>query len=200
MSHQHASKNQGVFLFRDHGSSLPLTQPFRNKWARRWSLEMLLFAKQNIRCGLTAHLPNFSCLLWIPIGSSRPQTEEKKHRTPDRRLGRRKLQLKLKFCFVFQRSFGDKFSISCTFFRHEQRVSLRLPLSVLSEIIVSWNKQFCTPKIIVPRRHINLNHWHSRFANLSTSLSRYYSLIWFRYRFMQYISKVEIVFLGLTLR
>ena len=41
-------------------------------------------------------------------------------------IGRRKLQLKCKFCFVFQPSFGDKFSVSCAFFRHEQRVSLKL--------------------------------------------------------------------------
>ena len=64
------------------------------------------------------------------------------------KLGRRKLQLKCKFCFVFQRSLADKFSVSCAFFRHEQRLSLRLPLSVLSEIIISWNKQFCTKNFI----------------------------------------------------
>ena len=50
-------------------------------------------------------------------------------------IGGRTLQLKCKFCFVFQRSFPDKFSVSCAFLRHEQRVSLRLPLSVLSDII-----------------------------------------------------------------
>ena len=76
------------------------------------------------------------------IGSSPPRTEEKRHKTPDRGLARRKLQLKRKFCFVFQLSYADKFSVSCTFFRLEQRVSLRLPLSVLWEIIVSWNEQF----------------------------------------------------------
>ena len=73
-------------------------------------------------------------------GEKRPQ------RTRDRRLGRRKLQLKCKFCFVFQRSFADKFSVSYAFFRHEQHVSLMLPLSVLSEIIISWNVQFFTKK------------------------------------------------------
>ena len=78
-------------------------------------------------------------------------SEEKRQRTSDRRLGRRKLQLKCKFCFVFQRSFADKFSVSWAFFRHEQHVSLRLPLSVLSEIIISWNEQFCTQKIISHR-------------------------------------------------
>ena len=57
-------------------------------------------------------------------------------------IGRRKLQLKCKFCFVFQRSFVDKFSVSCAFFLHDQRVSLRLPLSVLSDIIISRNEQF----------------------------------------------------------
>ena len=31
-------------------------------------------------------------------------------------IGRRKLQLKCKFWFVFQRSFADKFSVSCAFF------------------------------------------------------------------------------------
>ena len=56
-------------------------------------------------------------------------------------LGRRKLQLKCKFCFVFQHSFADKFSVSWTFFLHE-RASLRLPLSVLSDIIISRNEQF----------------------------------------------------------
>ena len=74
-------------------------------------------------------------------------------RTPDRRLGRRKLQLKCKFCFVFQRSFADKFSVSYAFIWHEQHVSLMLPLSVLSEIIISWNVQFFTKKII-SRRNI----------------------------------------------
>ena len=57
-------------------------------------------------------------------------------------VGRRKLQLKCKFFFVLQRSFADKFSVSWAFFLHEQRVSLRLPLSVLSDIIISRNKQF----------------------------------------------------------
>ena len=38
--------------------------------------------------------------------------------------GRRKLQLKCKFCFALQRSFADKFSVSWAFFLHEQRVSL----------------------------------------------------------------------------
>ena len=48
-------------------------------------------------------------------------------------IGGRTLQLKCKFCFVFQRSFADKFSFHdhALFIRHEQRVSLRLPLSVL---------------------------------------------------------------------
>ena len=31
-------------------------------------------------------------------------------------IGGRTLQLKCKFCFVFQRSFADKFSVSCPFF------------------------------------------------------------------------------------
>ena len=71
----------------------------------------------------------------------------------DRRLGRRKVHLKCKFSFVFQCSFADKFSITCPFFRHEQRVSLRLPLSVLSEIIISWNEQFSAKKV-TSRRNI----------------------------------------------
>ena len=57
-------------------------------------------------------------------------------------IGRRKLRLKGKFCFVFQRSFADKFSVSWALFLHEQRVSLGLPLSVLSDIIISRNEQF----------------------------------------------------------
>ena len=57
-------------------------------------------------------------------------------------IGGRKLQLKCKFCFVLQHSFADKFSVSWAFFLHEQRVSLRLPLSVLSDIIISRNEQF----------------------------------------------------------
>ena len=52
----------------------------------------------------------------------------------------RKLQLKCKFCFVLQHSFADKFSVSWAFFLHELRVSLRLPLSVLSDIIISQNE------------------------------------------------------------
>ena len=55
-------------------------------------------------------------------------------------IARRKLQLKCKFCFVFQPSFADKFYISWAFFLHEQRVSLRLALSVLSDIIISRNE------------------------------------------------------------
>ena len=39
-------------------------------------------------------------------------------------IGRRKLQLKCKFSFEFQRSFAGKFSVSWAFFLHEQRVSL----------------------------------------------------------------------------
>ena len=59
-------------------------------------------------------------------------------------VGRRKLQLKCKFCFALQRSFADKFSVSWAFFLHEQRVSLslRLPFSVLSDIIIPRNEQF----------------------------------------------------------
>ena len=57
-------------------------------------------------------------------------------------IGRRKLQLKCKFCFVLQRSFADKFSVPWAFFLHEQRVSLRLPISVLSDIIISRKEQF----------------------------------------------------------
>ena len=55
-------------------------------------------------------------------------------------IARRKLQLKCKFCFVFQPSFADKFYVSWAFFLHEQRVSLRLALSVLSDIIISRNE------------------------------------------------------------
>ena len=63
---------------------------------------------------------------------------------PDRRFNyskkKRKVQLKCKFCFVFQPSFADKFYISWAFFLHEQRVTLRLALSVLSDIIISRNE------------------------------------------------------------
>ena len=55
-------------------------------------------------------------LLWIAIGSSPPRTVEKRHRTPDRRLGRRKLQLKRKLCFVFQRSLLTNFPFRGLFF------------------------------------------------------------------------------------
>ena len=80
-------------------------------------------------------------LLWIAIGSSPPppQTEENRHRTHDRRLGRIKHQLKLKFFFVFQRSFPDKLSFSCTFFRNEQRASSSFC------VVLCY---FCIPKII----------------------------------------------------
>ena len=80
--------------------------------------------------------------------------KDKEHLIAGLTIGR-KLQLKCKFCFVFQRSFPDKFSVSCVFFQHEQRVSLRLLLSVLSDIIISWNKQFCTKKVI-SRRTISI--------------------------------------------
>ena len=49
-------------------------------------------------------------------------------------IARRKLQLKCEFCFVFQPSFADKVYVSWAFFLHEQHVSLRLALSVLSDI------------------------------------------------------------------
>ena len=55
-------------------------------------------------------------------------------------IARRKLQLKCEFCFVFQPSFADKFYVSWAFFLHEQRVRLRLALSVLSDIIISRNE------------------------------------------------------------
>ena len=58
----------------------------------------------------------------------------------DLTIARRKLQLKCEFCFVFQPSFADKFYVSWAFFLHEQRVSLRLALSVLSDIIISRNE------------------------------------------------------------
>ena len=44
-------------------------------------------------------------------------------------------------------------SVSYAFFRHEQHVNLMLPLSVSSEIIISWNVQFFTKKLI-SRRNI----------------------------------------------
>ena len=53
---------------------------------------------------------------------------EKRQRTPDRRLGRRKLQIKCNLSFVFQRSFADQFSVSYACLGHEQHVSLMLPL------------------------------------------------------------------------
>ena len=106
-------------------------------------------------------------------------------------IGRRKLQLKCKFCFVFQRSFADEFSISCAFFQHEQHVSLRLSLSVLSEKIISWNEQFCTKKVI-SLRNISIPD----VADLQSVqlLSSHYSLTLVRYRFLQ----IEVVSLSLT--
>ena len=70
------------------------------------------------------------------------------------KLGRRKLQLKCKFCFVFQRSFADKFSVSWAFFRHEQHVSLKMissPYCAVSEPnvykhykrLTRWNAYRC---------------------------------------------------------
>ena len=41
---------------------------------------------------------------------------KKKDRTPDRRLGRRKLQLKRKFCLVFQHSLLTNFPFHALFF------------------------------------------------------------------------------------
>ena len=52
-------------------------------------------------------------------------------------IARRKLQLKCKFCFVFQPSFADKFYVSWAFFLHEQRVSLRLPSVHFSQYLIS---------------------------------------------------------------
>ena len=70
------------------------------------------------------------------IESSLPRRKKDKERLiAGLTIGRRTLQVKCKFCFVFQRSFADKFSVSFAFFLHEQRVSLRIPLSVLSDII-----------------------------------------------------------------
>ena len=70
------------------------------------------------------------------IESSLPRRKKDKERLiAGLTIGRRTLQLKCKFCFVFQSSFADKFSVSRAFFRHEQRVSLRLPLSVLSDVM-----------------------------------------------------------------
>ena len=68
--------------------------------------------------------------------------KDKEHLIAGLTIGRRKLQLKCMFCFVLQCSFANKFSVSWAFFLHEQRVSLRLPLSVLSDIIISRNEQF----------------------------------------------------------
>ena len=76
----------------------------------------------------------------------------------------RKLQLKCKFSFVIQCSFANKFSRPWAFFLHEQRVSLRLPLSVLSNIIISWNEQFFVylfipfspTKKVISRRNISV--------------------------------------------
>ena len=77
---------------------------------------------------------------------SRARCKEKGQKTPDCRFNYRKkktsTKLKCKFCFEFQHSFADKFSVSWAFFVHEQRVSSRLPLSVLSDIIISRNEQF----------------------------------------------------------
>ena len=98
-------------------------------------------------------------------------------------IGRKQLQLKCKFCFVFQRSFADKFSVSWAFFLHDQRVSLRLPLSVLSDIIISRNEQFLfylfiysifTALVLYQKSNFTQKHFDHRrnqFAKRSTSLS-----------------------------
>ena len=52
-------------------------------------------------------------------------------------IGRRKLQLKCKFCFVFQPSFADEFSVSCAFFRHEQRGRRCIPTLSESNLILN---------------------------------------------------------------
>ena len=80
-------------------------------------------------CQLRAHLPA-------------AKKKDKERLIAGLTIGRRKLQLKCKFCFALQRSFADKFSGSWAFFLHEQRLSLRLPLSVLSDIIISLDEQF----------------------------------------------------------
>ena len=129
-----------------------------------------------------------------------PAAKKKRQRTPDRRfnygktIGRRKLQLKCKFCFVFQRSFADEFSVSCALFRHEQHVSLRLSHSVLSDIIISWNEQFCSTKKVISRRNISITNVADLQNIQPLSHSSHFSLTLVRYRFVQ----VEIVSFGLT--
>ena len=48
------------------------------------------------------------------------------------------------FVLYFNVPLLTNFPFHTLFFRHEQHVSLMLPLSVLSEIIISWNVQFFT--------------------------------------------------------
>ena len=70
-----------------------------------------------------------------------PAAQKKRQRTPDRRSNYRKLQEEehfssnVSFALYFRVPLLINFSVSCAFFRHEQRVSLRLPLSVLSDVM-----------------------------------------------------------------
>ena len=53
----------------------------------------------------------------------------------DRRLGRRKVQLKRKFCVVFQRSSADKFSVACTFHYNKKTKETANKLTELQMVI-----------------------------------------------------------------
>ena len=134
---------------RNHTDSKPfLRAKQKPKTNRRW---VKLASKRSMSV-----IVDFQADDYFELWQDRARRREKRQRTPDRRLGRRKLQLKCEFCFVFQRSFADKFSVSWAFLLHEQRVSLRLPLSVLSDIIISRNEQFLFYLLIF----IYLFHFH----------------------------------------
>ena len=85
----------------------------------------------------------------------RARRGEKRQRTPDRRLYKEEENFSSNVSFVlyFSVPLLINFPFHTLFFRHEQHVSLLLPLSVLSEIVISWNVQFFTKKI-TSRRNI----------------------------------------------
>ena len=85
----------------------------------------------------------------------RARCGEKRQRTPDRRLYKEEENFRSNVSFVlyFSVPLLINFRFHTLFFRHEQHVSLLLPLSALSEIVISWNVQFFT-KRITSRRNI----------------------------------------------
>ena len=91
-------------------------------------------------------------LLWVVTGSSPPRRKKTKNAWSQVR--KKNFSSNVSFVLHFSVPLLINFpSVSYAFFRHEQHVSLMLPLSVSSEIIISWNVQFFTKKMISRRNN-----------------------------------------------